>query len=562
MKECYDVVILGGGLAGLTLSIQLKQSRPETSILVVERRSSSAKEAAHKVGESTVELGTYYLREVLNLKDYLDKDQLPKHGLRFFFSPKHKDSIEKRVELGPREFLPVPSHQIDRGIFENDLIDLCRERGIQVELGAKAQDVEFGDETHNLSFKQEGDLKQIKARWIVDSTGRAGFLKRKLEFSEDISHDVNAIWFRLDTKIDIQEWSEDKEWLGKLKPDLRHLSTVHLMDKGYWVWIIPLVTGRTSIGIVADPEFHPFNKIDNYEKAMNWLAENEPLCYEKLDAHRDKLLDFKKLKHYSHGSGKIYSENRWAVTGESGYFLDPLYSPGTDLIAINNGWVEDLILRDLNDEPISLHVKVYSETHDSIFRNWLPLYTHKYALMGHTQIMVVKIFWDWAIYWSMTALIFTNKGFTNISLLKRLSSKEGTVLRKFQELNNRMQKFFLDWMPYDTKDITNKYIDPFDIGYLREFHKGIEEQYDSKSLFSRLEGNMDILEVIAAEIFRLVDNQINNASLETEIDPYNFSLDKNEKVESFNSKLITRDPSIQADFANMWFYGEVKEEVS
>ena len=30
--DSYDVAILGGGLAGLTLAIQLKRERPETSI--------------------------------------------------------------------------------------------------------------------------------------------------------------------------------------------------------------------------------------------------------------------------------------------------------------------------------------------------------------------------------------------------------------------------------------------------------------------------------------------------------------------------------------------------
>ena len=37
-KSSYDVVILGGGLASLTLSLQLRKGRPEISILILEMR--------------------------------------------------------------------------------------------------------------------------------------------------------------------------------------------------------------------------------------------------------------------------------------------------------------------------------------------------------------------------------------------------------------------------------------------------------------------------------------------------------------------------------------------
>ena len=73
MHEQYDVVILGGGMAGLTLSLQLKKAKPDISILLLERRETEATTAAHKVGESTVELGTHYLREVLDIKGYLEE---------------------------------------------------------------------------------------------------------------------------------------------------------------------------------------------------------------------------------------------------------------------------------------------------------------------------------------------------------------------------------------------------------------------------------------------------------------------------------------------------------
>ena len=186
MKNHYDVVLFGGGLASLTLSLQLKKDSPKISILVLEKRDGNAPEAAHKVGESTVELGTHYLREVLDLKDYLEEKQLPKHGLRFFFSPHQKNSIDKRVELGPRELLPVPSHQIDRGTFENDLIEIVREKGVEVILGAKVTNVELEEEIKTTSFTSEGKDITVKSQWVVDGTGRNSFLKKKIRPKEGV----------------------------------------------------------------------------------------------------------------------------------------------------------------------------------------------------------------------------------------------------------------------------------------------------------------------------------------------------------------------------------------
>src|ERR1700704_3603857 len=81
----YDVAILGGGLAGLTLALQLKRERPDTSIFVAEKRPGPAPEAAFKVGESTVELSADYFARICGMRDHMERDQLFKAGLRFFF---------------------------------------------------------------------------------------------------------------------------------------------------------------------------------------------------------------------------------------------------------------------------------------------------------------------------------------------------------------------------------------------------------------------------------------------------------------------------------------------
>ena len=554
MQNEYDVIILGGGLAGLTLSIQLKRMNPSISILILERRESGAATAAHKVGESTVELGSHYLREVLGLKEYLEEFELPKHGLRFFFKTNDKDDIASRVELGPRERLPTPSHQLDRGTLENFLAKRAQELGAVLIMGATVKDVSIAADNHTVSFLKEGQEVKATCKWVADATGRGSFMKRKLDFHKPMEHHVNAVWWRLKGVIDVDDWSDNTKWKTYLKPGLRYLSTVHFMDKGYWLWIIPLGSKNTSIGIVADPAVHPFDTFNKYDKAMEWLKVNEPRGYKMLEPQTANLLDFKILKHYAHHTGKFYcAEERWGVTGEAGAFLDPLYSPGTDFIALNNTWLSDLIVRNIGGEDVTARANVYEQSHTSLVNNWIPVYQNKYLLMGNTQIMVMKIFWDWATYWAVPTLLFTNNAFTNLSLVKELFSNSRGLGRRFGELNGVMQQMFLDWAPHETELFSDRYIDPYDLKYMREFQHGLDVMHEPNVLIEKIGANMKILEQVAADMFRLVSAQVNGTALNMKVDPYKINLNAPDSpMETEMSENL--DASITKDVELMWFY--------
>ena len=140
----HDVLILGGGLAGLTLALQLRGRFADIDVLVLERRRHPVPEACHKVGESTVEIGAHYFEHVLGLRPHLAQAQLKKFGFRFFFSEGRRD-IAAVTEIGVSRPLAVSSWQIDRGIFENFLGEEATRRGVRFVDDAVVRSVELSE---------------------------------------------------------------------------------------------------------------------------------------------------------------------------------------------------------------------------------------------------------------------------------------------------------------------------------------------------------------------------------------------------------------------------------
>jgi flavin-dependent dehydrogenase len=430
----HDVAIIGGGLAGLSLALQVSRIRPDLSIVVIERDAFPAPVAAHKVGEATVEIGAHYLAHTLGLENYLEKQQLRKFGLRLFFGAGQTDDLATADELGASSLLPAISYQLDRGLLENDLADMLREAGVEVRDGAHASGVEIdGDDGHTLKLA-DGD--SIRCRWLVDASGRSAVLKRTLKLRVPSEHRMCAAWFRVDSDFTVDDWSADKEWRARCGRASRRPSTNHLMGSGYWVWIIPLVGGRTSIGLVADPAIHPPDSFDTFEKMMRWFGEHQPLLARELEG--TKPLDFLKIRNLSHGCVKPWSADRWALTGEAGFFADPFYSPGTDFIALSNTFVADLITRDCPDAERGIRAAVYEKLYRSFYESTMSLYEGQYAGFGDARLMAVKLTWDYCYYWSVLAWLYFREVLTDLDFLRRIQPD----IERTRTLNAEMQQAF------------------------------------------------------------------------------------------------------------------------
>lgn len=444
MSEPFDVVIAGGGMAGLTLALQLGRAHPSARIAVVERTTRPLPEACHKVGESTVEIGARYLEHTLGLRGYLEERHLRKNGLRFFCGVPAAP-VEERAELGPSERPRVPSFQVDRGRLENDLRAMIEaETSVVLREGWGVRDVVLREEgPHEVVLVAPGgEVSSVEARWVIDAMGRRRMIVKKLGLHTDPAHQASAAWFRVKGRLEIGELvdASHERWHARDVDKNRWLSTVHLTGTGYWVWLIPLASGHWSVGAVVEHAAHEWREIAKPEALRAWLAAHEPALARRLEGAAFE--DFLAMKDYRYGASRLIGRNRWACVGESGVFVDPLYSPGADFIGIGNCQVAELIADDLRG---AFDVERADEL-DRFLRAFADLTTHTTVLgsmvFGKPEALAGKLYWDFVQYWAFICQYF----FQEIHRLPAAEHRRFTeMLLSWIELNRRAQRVVRAW---------------------------------------------------------------------------------------------------------------------
>ncbi len=496
-----DVVITGGGLAGLCLAKQLKQAHSDLDIVVLEKNQFPRPQAIAKVGESTVEIGGHYLSETMGLKGHLDDRHLRKFGLRCYFGK--NEQFSELDELGPSKNFSIPTYQIDRGELENRLFKDVTDLGVRIEQGTATESIHLNSKIHQcVTNTAEKQQTTFEAPWILDASGRQGLLKQTLGHQKTNSHQGKAVWFRVDKRIEIDNWSKDEQWHKQCSPQKkRWLSTNHLMGPGYWVWVIPLYDNITSIGIVMDDQVEQGSSFDTIEQTMDWLTVNQPLCANAIGSA--KIMDFIKIRDYSYDCKQVFSSDGWAMTGEAGVFTDPFYSPGSDFIAISNQYITNLVGQSKQGKNIGFDAAIYQKLYQSIYASTLSLYTNQYGGFGDRRMMSMKLLWDFTYYWGVLSLLYFRGSLTNIGVMREAS----LPIIEIREVNNRLQAQFSEMAKQriirPTKGV---FLDQNNIPVLRHLNDLLKEPGDVNCIV-QLNKNIALLKRISVIITDVLHNK-------------------------------------------------------
>lgn len=395
----YDVIIVGGALAGASSAILLLRERPQLRVLIAEKSAAFTR----RVGEATVEISAYFLGRVLGLTQYLNEAHLVKQGMRFWFANDHARSLGECSEIGGGYLARVPAYQVDRSTLDEEVLRRAQALGAEVRRLAAVQKVELNPAGEQTVTLRAGDqTEMLRARWVIDASGPAALLSRQNGwFRSNTAHPTTAVWSR---------WRGVKDWdgpeLAKQFPKwsmachgIRATATNHFVGHGWWAWCIPLKGGDVSVGVVFDQRLVDWPLEGSLGQRLKDFLLKHPAAREILqDAQwQDGDVHWRKQLPYS---SALYAGDGFVLVGDAGAFLDPLYSPGMDWLAFTVTRATEMILAQQRGESAAQHVFRYNRDFTRSYDRWFEaVYLNKYEYLGDYELMRLGFLLDLGFYY-------------------------------------------------------------------------------------------------------------------------------------------------------------------
>jgi len=400
-SDSWDVIVIGGALSGASTAWMLLRRNPLLRVLIIER----SEHFKRRVGESTVEISSYFLGRVLGLTHHLNESHLAKQGMRFWFKNEKSRTLGDCSETGPGYNVRLPGYQVDRAVLDEEMLAKATAAGAVLRRPVRVRDVALAPgERQRVSWEDDSGATGIEtARWVVDASGVVALLARKNGWLRpNTEHPIASAWSRW---TGVKNWDSLElaekfpAWSRRTKAT-RFTATNHLVGQGWWAWMIPLKGGDVSVGVVFDQrlvDLPPGNSLG--ERLRTHLMEH-PAARELLadatwtegDVHLRRNLAY---------SSTTFAGDGFVLVGDAAGFIDPFYSPGMDWITYTTSAAAALVDGCLRNEPadslIARHNALFSTSYDRWFR---AIYKDKYFYMGDHELQTLAFRLDLGLYYA------------------------------------------------------------------------------------------------------------------------------------------------------------------
>lgn len=307
MSPDYDVAIIGGGPAGSAAAILLAQKGRQ--VVVLERE----KFPRFHIGESLLPYSMSAF-DRLGIRERLDATGFPKFGgeiataagertVKFYF----KDGFQLAHQQ---------SYQVQRAEFDQLLLDRARECGAEIREEVTVGKVDFHPDSVTLKLADG----EVRARYVIDCSGRHSVLGRQLGLKHDYAHLK---------KFSCYAHYDGVQRDGGIDAGLTRL----VRARDHWFWLIPLSETRTSIGVVMDSTDFRARK-STPEAVLAATLQESPLMRERM-AGAARATPVYSAGDYSYRNTQLAGD-RWLLAGDAAGFIDPIFSTGV-FIALESG---------------------------------------------------------------------------------------------------------------------------------------------------------------------------------------------------------------------------------
>jgi flavin-dependent dehydrogenase len=393
----FDVIILGGAFSGASAALLLRRECPQLRVLIVEK----SERFDEKVGEATTEMSAMFLTRRLALWDHLEREHLPKEGLRYWFANDRVTGHADATETGGFLRSTVPAFQLRRDVLDQHILDLAVAEGATLWRPARVRDVSIAEFDNKVTVDKDGQTIELSCRWLLDATGRVTFLGRRLNLIDwNDQHPTAAVWARWRNVRHIDDLAargtgpDARRNIGS-----RRLATNHYVGRGFWIWVIPLGNSETSIGVVYDKRTHNLHESKNREADYVAFLKAHPALSELLDGAELRSDDLRSLSRLAYCSRK-YMDKAWALLGDAAAFIDPYYSPGLDHAAFTVEATVEIIKTDAARKDIAPAIAIHNDRFLRSYRRFFrAAYLDKYAYMGEADLLSAAFLLDTAQYY-------------------------------------------------------------------------------------------------------------------------------------------------------------------
>ena len=311
-----DVVVVGGGPAGSTVSTLLAQQGCRVQLFERERF------PRFHIGESLIP-ETYWVLKRLNMLPKMQQSPfVKKYSVQFVNTSGKLSAPFYFWDNKPHEC--SQTWQVVRSEFDQMMLDNAREHGVVAYEGVRVFDVLFEkDRAVGVTIRDEdGSFREVRAKVVVDASGQDGLIQNRLRLRIwDPVLNKGAIW---------TYWEGAYRDTGRDEGATLVLQTA---SKNGWFWYIPQHNNIVSVGVVG-PFDYLFKSRVSYEQTYIEEVDQCPAVKERVSIGR-RVAGYFATKDYSYRATKVAGDG-WVMVGDAWGFLDPLYSSGV-LLALRSG---------------------------------------------------------------------------------------------------------------------------------------------------------------------------------------------------------------------------------